>query len=73
MITLSTQFVIIVIYSAYYLGDISKEAIFCPSMDMFKDWKKYLSLAVPSTLMLMPEWWAFELLTIMAGWLGVNE
>ncbi len=40
---------------------------------MFKGWKKYLSLAIPSTLMLCSEWWAFELLTIMAGWIGVNE
>merc|ERR1712070_588499 len=73
LITFSSQLVITLVYSAYFLGDISKEAIFWPDMDAFKEWKKYLSLSIPSTLMLCPEWWAFELLVCFAGWIGVNE
>jgi multidrug resistance protein, MATE family len=73
LITFSSQLLIVLTYSAFFVGDVSKEAIFWPGMDSFNDWKKYLKLSIPSTLMICPEWWAFELLTVMAGWLGVYE
>lgn len=44
-----------------------------PTCDVFEGWGKYFKLGIPSILMLIPEWWAFEFLTIMAGWIGVDE
>ena len=41
--------------------------------EMLKGWGEYLSLSIPATAMLCAEWWAFELLTILAGILGVIE
>ncbi len=35
--------------------------------------KEFVSLGVPGTLMLCSEWWAYEILTVFAGRLGVNE
>jgi len=37
------------------------------------DIKPYLKLGIPNSLMLIYEWWAFEIMTIMSGMLGVNE
>jgi len=38
-----------------------------------KGWCEYLKLGVPSTLMQCFEWWAFELIAIFAGLIGVKE
>ena len=40
---------------------------------MIQGWRQYLNLSIPSTLMMCAEWWAFELLSILAGILGVVE
>lgn len=37
------------------------------------DIKTYLRIGVPGMLMLCFEWWAFELLAIFTGLLGVNQ
>ena len=34
---------------------------------------EYLSLGIPSAIMLMLEWWAYELMTVIGGYIGVNE
>ena len=44
-----------------------------PTCDAFEGWKSYLKLAIPSVLMLCPDWWSFEIIIIMSGWIGVNE
>lgn len=41
--------------------------------DSFKDWWQFLSLSLPSMLMTLIEGSSFELLTIYAGLLGVDE
>ncbi|KAG9304309.1 hypothetical protein G9A89_019871 [Geosiphon pyriformis] len=35
-----------------------------------QDWNSFLRLAFPSVLMVCAEWWAFELVTFAAGYLG---
>lgn len=35
----------------------------------FSGWREYMNLAVPSTAMMCLEWWAFEMVLILAGWL----
>jgi MATE family multidrug resistance protein len=32
-----------------------------------------LSLGIPSAMMLCLEWWAFEVMTLLAGYIGVDE
>lgn len=49
------------------------EAITCPNAETFKDLRGYLEFGIPSTLMLWAEWWAFELIVLMGGWLGVEQ
>jgi MATE family multidrug resistance protein len=34
-------------------------------------WGEYLKLAVPTTLLMCIEWWAFEFIIIFSGILGV--
>jgi|DEB19_MinimDraft_2_1074335.scaffolds.fasta_scaffold24701_1 MATE family multidrug resistance protein len=38
-----------------------------------QDWYSFLKLGVPSTAMACFEWWAFEVIAIFAGVLGVTE
>ena len=41
--------------------------------EAFKSWWPYLKISLPATIMLCSEWWAFEILIVLAGMLGVNE
>lgn len=34
---------------------------------------QYLELGIPSAAMLCLEWWAYEVMTLMSGYLGVTE
>ena len=33
---------------------------------------QYLALGIPSAMMLCLEWWAYEIMTLMAGYIGVE-
>ena len=48
-----------------------KKALFWPTAEAFKDWGEYLGISIPATVMICAEWWAFELLILLAGYLGV--
>jgi MATE family multidrug resistance protein len=50
-----------------------KEALFYPDRRTFKDLRKYLKLGIPSALMLCLEWWAFEVMSLICGLIGVEE
>ncbi|EFN52900.1 hypothetical protein CHLNCDRAFT_54230 [Chlorella variabilis] len=39
------------------------------SADAFRRWPQYFKFAVPSVVMVCVEWWTFECLILMAGWL----
>ena len=41
--------------------------------EAFRSWWPYLKISLPATLMICSEWWAFEILTVLSGVLGVNE
>ena len=41
--------------------------------DAFTGWCEYLCISIPSTVMICAEWWAFNIMTILAGVLGVTE
>ncbi len=40
---------------------------------VLKDWKPFLALAIPSALMTCLDWWAYEIMNLMAGVVGSNE
>jgi hypothetical protein len=42
------------------------------NMDTFSNLDTYLEIAVPGALMISFEWWAFEILTLMAGYMIYN-
>ena len=42
-----------------------------PTMEATRDLGEYLRKGVPLSLMLCFEWWAFEVIILMSGWLGV--
>jgi MATE family multidrug resistance protein len=37
----------------------------------FQHWKAYLKIGIPGAFMLCFEWWAFELLAIFSGYMGI--
>lgn len=39
----------------------------------FKDLGIFIKLGIPSTLLLIGEWWCFESFVLFAGWLSVAE
>ncbi|GAB4817791.1 hypothetical protein N2152v2_004837 [Parachlorella kessleri] len=39
------------------------------SLESLRGWGSFLRLALPSTVMVCVEWWAFELCVLMSGWL----
>ena len=40
--------------------------------EAFRGWKEYLSISAPTTLMMCAEWWAFELVVLLAGIISVT-
>lgn len=49
-----------------------KEVMFFPNADTFKNLGQYLKLAIPGTFMMCLEWWVYEIITLMAGYLSVH-
>ena len=49
-----------------------KQAVTCPGKESFRGWGEYLKVAIPSAVILCSEWWAFEILTIIAGLISVE-
>ena len=49
-----------------------REAYFLPNKETFKDIIPYLKLAIPGCLLLSAEWWMFEILTLISGYLHVD-
>ena len=66
------DFVALIITMIY--GSCSSRINLVPiTMDAFTGWGEYLKISLPSTAMICSEWWAFEVLTFLAGILGVAE
>uniref|UniRef100_F6RWU8 Multidrug and toxin extrusion protein n=1 Tax=Xenopus tropicalis TaxID=8364 RepID=F6RWU8_XENTR len=43
------------------------------SIECLQDWSSFISLAIPSMLMVCIEWWTYEIGNLMSGLLGVVE
>ena len=50
-----------------------RRALAWPSCEAFKGWFEYLGYSLPVIIILGSEWWAYELMTILAGLIGVEE
>jgi multidrug resistance protein, MATE family len=50
-----------------------KDMVFWYDWSVLQGIRNYLKIGIPGMLMLCFEWWAFELLAIFSGLLGVNE
>jgi multidrug resistance protein, MATE family len=46
------------------------QTIFFFNRDSFKGWWQYLKIALPSAFLTCAEWWAFEILSIVAIWIS---
>ena len=70
-VTAFTQFIFTLLYTSC-VASISA-AIHCPNAQSLRGWCQYMSLAMPVVIMLCSDWWAFEILTIISGLIGVSE
>ena len=71
VITNSIIYIIIMVYTNM-LPDL-REANTFPDAQVFKNLGEYMSLGVPTAAMQCLEWWAFEVMTLIAGYIGVTE
>ena len=44
-----------------------------PDRRVFDELKQYMKIGIPSTVMLCLDWWVWELLILISGWLGTHE
>ena len=49
-----------------------RESIFWPDRHTLSNWEEYLKLGIPATVMLCAEFWAFEILILLSGLVGVK-
>jgi MATE family multidrug resistance protein len=43
-----------------------------PDRDSLRGWSEYLKVSLPSTIMICSEWWAFEVITVIAGTISIE-
>lgn len=72
IITYFSNFALITFYCKYGTNDKDIKKAFFVTKDSFRDTKGYLKVALPSLTMLCLEWWSFEVLAFMAGYISVS-
>lgn len=50
-----------------------KDAIFCPKADAFTKWDEYFAIVIPIMIIFCTESWAFEVIQVITGYVGVAE
>lgn len=70
LITYFLNFALITAYSKYD-RDVRKSFFFF-TKESFEELGDYLRIGVPSCCMLCLEWWSFEVLALMAGYISVD-
>ena len=74
MATFITNFTIFTMIEVYsFLVPSIRDSLICFDKNALKAWGEYLKLGIPAAIMLCAEWWAFEILVILAGVLSVQE
>lgn len=49
-----------------------KKSFFFPTKETFQEIGPYLRIAIPNTFMLIFDWWSFEILAVLAGYISVD-
>lgn len=70
-ITYFLNFILITIYAT--MNKDLKKSWFFFNKDSTRNIGEYLRIAIPGTLMLVFEWWTFEILTLMAGYMHSDD
>ena len=72
MATLITYFLNFFVITVYCLCESEvRRSFFFFTRESFQELRAYLAVGIPSTTMLCMEWWSFEVLAIMAGYISV--
>jgi len=50
-----------------------RQSLSWPNKDSFTNWGDYLRISLPSTVMLLAEGWAFNVLGVIAGLISVTD
>jgi multidrug resistance protein, MATE family len=65
----STQIIVFILLQVYsWQQEELKEAMIWPDARIFLGLKEYISLAVPTTIMICLDWWVWELMILMCGY-----
>lgn len=72
-ISYTIGFVLLVLYVHQYSNVVLSEKFFLADKQAYLEIKQFLKYGGPSCSMLIFEWWGFEFLNILAGWVGVEE
>ena len=72
-ITYFLNFIIVTVILSYKEDIVHPESWHFFNKDSFRSFCEFLKYGIPSTLMLCFEWWCFEVLSLLAGMLSVNE
>ena len=71
LVSFSCEFVYLLIFT--HCKRSIKDAFKLPYIVAFKDWGSYLDLALPAVLNSCSDWWAFEILIFISGYVGVTQ
>ena len=50
-----------------------RKSVTMMTMNAFAEWREYLGYSIPVIIILCSEWWAYEVITVLAGLIGVEE
>ena len=71
LLSFSCQFAYLLIFTQCKKS--IQEAVHFPNATTFRDWGSYIELALPAVLNTCSDWWAFEILIFISGYLGVRQ
>lgn len=72
-ITYTINFAAITLYTHKKIEVVHRDAWHFFNTDCLYRIPEFLKYGAPASLMLILQWWSYELLNIYSGWLGVNE
>lgn len=69
-ISLSNFNLLLLLICYIYFSGVFKNTWTRLSLECMREWRSYLSLAIPSCISICLEWWWYEFMIILCGWLG---
>ncbi|XXG67663.1 hypothetical protein AAC387_Pa06g0954 [Persea americana] len=67
-VALSNFNLLLLLICYIYFSGVFKKTWTRLSLDCMREWKSYLSLAIPSCISICLEWWWYEFMIILCGW-----